>query len=65
MDEDVSLELAPKIRASQVHESHDIAPLGLKSGRTQYGNSQKGEENGKGKRGGENEKGERAIGEIR
>ncbi len=59
MDEDVPLEPAPKIRASQVHECHDIAPLNPKSGRAQYENSQRGGEDGKGKRGGENRKGER------
>ncbi len=62
MDEDVpitSLEPAPKIRASQVHQCHDVAPLGPKSGRAQYGNSQRGGEDGKSKRGGENGKSER------
>ncbi len=42
LDKDVPLELAPKIQASQVHERHDIVPLGPKSGRTQYGSSQRG-----------------------
>ncbi len=59
MDKDVLLEPAPKIRASQVHERHDVALLGPKSGRSQYGNSQRGGEDGKGKRGGENGKVER------
>ncbi len=33
------LELAPKIRTSQVYQHHDIASLSLKSGRAQYKNS--------------------------
>ncbi len=59
LDEDVPLEPAPKIQASQVHERHDVAPLSPKSGRAQYGNSQRGGEDRKGKKGGENKKGER------
>ncbi len=59
MDEDVPLEPAPKIQVSQMHERHDVASLGPKSGRAQYGNSQRGGEDGKGKKGGENGKGER------
>ncbi len=62
MDKDVlvmSLEPTPKIRAFQVYQRHDVAPFSPKSGRAQYGNSQRGGEDGKGKRGRENEKGER------
>ncbi len=62
LDEDVQLEPAPKIRAFQMHERHDVTPLGPKSGRAQYGNSQRGREDRKGKRGGENGKGERGHG---
>ncbi len=42
-----------------MHQHHDVLPLGPKSGRAQYENSQRGGEDGKGKRGGENGKGER------
>ncbi len=62
MDEDVpvlSLVPMPKIRTFQVHQYYDVIPLGSKSGRAQYGNSQRGGENEKGKRGGENGKGEK------
>ncbi len=62
LDEDVpitSLEPAPKIRTSQVHQRHDVASLGPKSRRAQYGNSQRGGEDGKGKRSRENRKGEK------
>ncbi len=65
LDEDVpvmSLEPAPKIQASQVHQRHDVAPFDPKSRRAQYGNSQRGGEDGKGKRSGENGKGERGGG---
>ncbi len=71
LDEDVSvmsLELVRKIRASQVHQHHNVALFGLMYRKTQYVNSQRGEEDGKSKRNGENGKGERgeeAIGEIR
>ncbi len=61
LDEDIPLELVPKIRTSQMHERHDIAPLGLKSGRAQYGSSQRGGEDGKDKKGGENGKDERSY----
>ncbi len=64
LDKDVlvtSLEPAPKIQASQVHQRYNVAPLGPKNGRAQYGNSQRDGEDGKGKRGGENEKGERGY----
>ena len=37
-----SLEPAPKIPASQVHKHHKLIPFGPKTGRVQYGNSQKG-----------------------
>ncbi len=33
-----------------MHQRHDIAPFGPKGGKAQYGNSQKGGENGKGER---------------
>ena len=62
MDKDVlvmSLKLAPKTRDSQVNKRHDIAPLGPKSGRAQYGEGQKSGEDGKDKTGGENRRGER------
>ena len=68
---DTSLGLAPKTRDSQVHQHHDVAPLGPKSGRAQYEKGQKGEddrkgqrgrEDGKGKKGGEDGKGERGGG---
>ncbi len=59
LDEDVPLEPTPKIQASQVHERHDVTPLGPKNRRAQYGNSQKGGEDGKGTKGGENGRGER------
>ncbi len=65
LDEEVlvtSLEPAPKIQASQVYQRHDVAFLGLKSERAQYGNGQRGGEDGKDKRGEENEKGERSGG---
>ena len=42
-----------------MNKSHDIAPFGPKSGRAQYGESQKGGEDGKDKRGRENGRGER------
>ncbi len=60
LDENVpvmSLELVPKIQASQVHQCHDVVSLGPKSKRAQYANSQKGGEDRKGKRGRENRKG--------
>ncbi len=59
LDEDVPLEPAPKIRVFQVHEHHDIASLGPKSRRAQYGNSQTGGKDMKGKRDRENGKDER------
>ncbi len=65
LDEDIpitSLEPAPKIRASQVHQRHDVTPLGPRSKRAQYGNGQRDGEDGKGKRGGENRKGKRGRG---
>lgn len=65
LDEDVlvtSLKLAPKTRDSQVYKRHDVAPLGPKSGRAQYGEGQRGGEDGKDKRGGENGRGERGGG---
>ena len=40
LDENIlimSLEPAPKIRDSQVHQCHDIATLSAKNGRAQYG----------------------------
>lgn len=61
MDKDISitsLELAPKIRDSQIYERYDVAPLSPRNGRTQYGKGQKSEDNRKGKRCGENRKGE-------
>ena len=36
LDEDVPVTSAPKIRASQVHQPHDIAPYDPKSGKAQY-----------------------------
>ena len=62
LDDDVlvtSLKLSPKTRDSQVYKRHDVAPLGPKSGRAQYGEGQRGGEDGKDKRGGENGRGER------
>ncbi len=44
-----------------MHQYHDVTFLGPKSGRAQYGNSQKGEEDEKGKRGRENGKSERGY----
>ena len=65
LDEDISitsLEPTSKIQDSQVHQCHDVAILGAKNGRAQYGKSQQGEEDGKNKRVREVEK---AIGEIK
>ncbi len=45
-----------------MHQHYDVAPLGPKSGRAQYGKSQRGREDGKGKRGGEDGKDERGGG---
>ena len=62
MDEDVlvtSLKLAPKTRDSQVYKRNDVAPLGPKNERAQYGEGQRGGEDGKDKRGRENGRGER------
>ncbi len=62
LDEDVpvtSLELAPKIRASQMHQRHDVAPFGPRSRRAQYRNGQRDGKDRKGKRGKENRKDER------
>ncbi len=62
LDENVpvtSLEPAPKIWVSQVHQRHDIAPLSPKGKRAQYGNSQRDEEDKKCKKGWENGKSER------
>ena len=56
LDKDISngsLRLAPKTRNSQVYQRHDIAPLGFKSRRSQYGRVQRGKEDGKGQKGGE------------
>ena len=65
LDKDVlvtSLKLVPKTQDSQVYKRHDVAPLGPKSGRAQYGEGQRGGEDGKDKRGGENGRGERGGG---
>lgn len=48
LDKDISLRLTPKIRASQIHERHDVASFSPKS-----------EEDGKNKKGRENRKYER------
>ncbi len=57
MDEDV---LVMKILAFQVHQRYDDTPLGPKSRRAQYGNSQRSGKDGKSKRSGENGKRERS-----
>ncbi len=44
-----------------MYQRYDVSPLGPKSGRAHYGNSQRSGKNGKGKRGGENGKGERSA----
>ena len=65
LDEDVLvtlLKLAPKTRDSQVYKRYDVAPLGLKNGRAQYGENQRDREDGKNKRGGENGKGKKGGG---
>ena len=65
LDEDVlvtSLKLAPKTRDCQVYKHHNVAPLGHKGWRAQYGEDQRGGEDGKDKRGGENRRYERAGG---
>ena len=41
-----------------MYKRHDIAPLDPRSGRAQYGEGQRGGEDGKDKRGGENGRGE-------
>ena len=56
LDKDVLvtlLELAPKTQDFQVYKRYDVAFFGLKSGRAQYREGQKGGEDGKNKRGGE------------
>ena len=65
LDQDVLvtlLKLALKTRDSQVNKRHDVAPLGPKSGKAQYGEHQRGGEDGKDKKGGENGRGERGGG---
>ncbi len=62
LDENVpitSLESAPKIQVSYVHNYHDITLFGSKSGKAQYENSQKSGEDGKDRRGRENRKDKR------
>ncbi len=59
------LEPIPKIQAFQVHQRHNVALFSPKSGRAQYGNSQRDGENGKSKRNRENGKGERGGGSHR
>ena len=45
-----------------MYKCHNVAPFGLKNGRAQYGESQRGRKNGKDKRGGKNRKGKRSEG---
>ena len=62
LDEDVLLmllELVPETQNPLVYKCYDIASFDLKNGRTQYGEGQKGEKDGKDKRGRENGKDER------
>ena len=65
LGEDVSviaLERVPKTRDSQLYKRHNVALLGPKSRRVQYGEGQRGWEDGKDKKGRENRKGERGRG---
>ena len=55
----MSLEPALQIHDFQIHQRHNIANLGAKSGKTQYGKSQQSREDGKGKKGGEDGEGKR------
>ena len=55
----MSLKLTSKIQDSQVHQCHDVAIFGAKSGRAQYGKGQQSWEDRKGKRGRENGKGKK------
>ncbi len=45
-----------------MHQHHDVALLGLKKKRAQYGNNQRGRKDGKSKRDRESRKGERNKG---
>ncbi len=65
LDENVSitsLEPAPKIQDSPIHQHHDVATLGAKDGRAQYRKSQRDREDKKGKRSGKDE-GDKRSGE--
>ena len=62
LDEDILvtlLELTPKIQNSQVYICYNVAPLGSKSLRVQYGENQRGKKDGKDERGRENGSGKR------
>ena len=54
-----SLKLVLKTQDSQVYKCHDVALLGLKSGRAQYEEGKRGRKNEKDKRDRENERGKR------
>ena len=47
----MSLEPAPKIQDSQVHQCYNIATLDTKNGRAQYDKSQQNRKDEKGKKG--------------
>lgn len=51
--EEEPLDKDDQIPDSQVHQCHDVATLGPKSGRAQYGNNSRSRENGKNNKGGE------------
>ncbi len=53
-----------KIKALQVHQHYDVAPLGSRSERVQYRSGSSDGEDGKGKKGGKNQKGERGRGDY-